>query len=233
MSGSKQFIISRWGGRCSEGKEAEGKGAVWSASLNGMPGGQPSTTQPMAGPWLSPQVVKRKAWPKVFPVMAGASRQVLAAGRQALDQLGDLVPGPGTSGIPFKNVRGSPRRAARVLERETGVASDTLAKLLHEWQRNDRPPLGRYRLAPYAGRIANPMLRLAERLRRGDRVLVLTPPGLDFIAAFLGTQYAGMIAVPAPAVPDVLKETFAEHKAKTVLLIPGGMGETEGGIDIG
>jgi conjugative relaxase-like TrwC/TraI family protein len=37
-------------------------------------------------------------------------------------------------------------KAARVLERETGVASDTLAKLLHEWQRSDRPPLDRYRL---------------------------------------------------------------------------------------
>ncbi len=37
-------------------------------------------------------------------------------------------------------------KAARVLERETGIASDTLAKLLHEWQRDDRPPLDRYRL---------------------------------------------------------------------------------------
>ena len=33
---------------------------VWiSASVIGMPGGQPSITQPMAGPWLSPQVVMR------------------------------------------------------------------------------------------------------------------------------------------------------------------------------
>lgn len=37
-------------------------------------------------------------------------------------------------------------KAARVLERETGVPSDTLAKLLHEWQRDDRPPELRYRL---------------------------------------------------------------------------------------
>jgi conjugative relaxase-like TrwC/TraI family protein len=37
-------------------------------------------------------------------------------------------------------------KAARVLERETGIASDTLAKLLYEWQRDDRPPLDRYRL---------------------------------------------------------------------------------------
>ncbi len=39
-------------------------------------------------------------------------------------------------------------KAARVLERETGIASDTLAKLLYEWQRDDRPPLDRYRLPP-------------------------------------------------------------------------------------
>src|SRR5690349_24443386 len=37
-----------------------------SASLSGMPGGVPSTTQPSAGPWLSPKVVTRKRWPKVL-----------------------------------------------------------------------------------------------------------------------------------------------------------------------
>src|SRR3546814_13850331 len=29
-----------------------------------MRGGTPSTMQPIAGPWLSPQVVNRKRWPK-------------------------------------------------------------------------------------------------------------------------------------------------------------------------
>jgi conjugative relaxase-like TrwC/TraI family protein len=38
-------------------------------------------------------------------------------------------------------------KAARVLERETSVASDTVAKLLYEWDRHDRPPQDRYRLA--------------------------------------------------------------------------------------
>src|SRR4051794_39113234 len=36
-----------------------------------MPGGQPSTTQPSAGPWLSPQVVTRNRWPNVLCDMAG------------------------------------------------------------------------------------------------------------------------------------------------------------------
>ncbi len=37
-------------------------------------------------------------------------------------------------------------KAARVLQHETGIAADTLAKLLYEWERDDRPPLDRYRL---------------------------------------------------------------------------------------
>ena len=46
---------------------------VWiSASVSGMPGGQPSTTQPSAGPWLSPQVVTRNRWPKLLWLMARA-----------------------------------------------------------------------------------------------------------------------------------------------------------------
>jgi ATP-dependent exoDNAse (exonuclease V) alpha subunit len=37
-------------------------------------------------------------------------------------------------------------KAARVLQRETGAATDTVAKLLHEWSRTDRGPLDAYRL---------------------------------------------------------------------------------------
>ncbi|MGH9271377.1 MAG: MobF family relaxase, partial [Ilumatobacteraceae bacterium] len=37
-------------------------------------------------------------------------------------------------------------KAARVLERDTGIAADTVAKLLYEWQRTDRPPDLRYDL---------------------------------------------------------------------------------------
>jgi conjugative relaxase-like TrwC/TraI family protein len=37
-------------------------------------------------------------------------------------------------------------KAARVLETETGMRSDTVAKLLHEWRRTDRPPERPWRL---------------------------------------------------------------------------------------
>src|SRR5712692_8457537 len=41
-----------------------------SASVSGMRGGQPSTTQPIATPWLSPKVVTRNRWPKVLKDIA-------------------------------------------------------------------------------------------------------------------------------------------------------------------
>ncbi|MEJ7721841.1 MAG: AAA family ATPase [Ilumatobacteraceae bacterium] len=37
-------------------------------------------------------------------------------------------------------------KAARTLQRDAGVEADTVAKLLHEWSRPDRPPTDRYRL---------------------------------------------------------------------------------------
>ncbi|MDJ0769826.1 MAG: MobF family relaxase [Ilumatobacter sp.] len=85
---------------------------------------------------------------EVAAAVAGDDRLVLVVGpagagktttlRAAIDDLN-------ADGRPVFGVAPS-AKAARVLERETGVASDTLAKLLHEWQRGDRPPLDRYRL---------------------------------------------------------------------------------------
>src|SRR5207245_11406301 len=39
---------------------------------------------------------------------------------------------------------------------------------------------------------------LQSRAGFGDRILLLYPPGLHFVRAFLGCLYAGVIAVPAP-----------------------------------
>ncbi len=38
---------------------------------------------------------------------------------------------------------------------------------------------------------------LQRTLNRGDRALLMYPPGLDFVSAFFGCLYAGVIAVPA------------------------------------
>src|SRR6185295_10899554 len=61
VSGSWRWVTKRdWPGRRLSSQ-------TWmSASASGMRGGTPSTTQPIAGPWLSPQVVKRKRWPKLL-----------------------------------------------------------------------------------------------------------------------------------------------------------------------
>src|SRR4051812_12349094 len=54
-----------------------------SASVKAMRGGTPSTTQPIAGPWLSPNVVKRKRVPKVL-LDIGCRLFVPSVGRQQL-----------------------------------------------------------------------------------------------------------------------------------------------------
>src|SRR5262249_9041607 len=50
--------------------------SAWiSASVNGMPGGQPSTTHPIAGPWLSPEGGERERWPKLLCELAFRPRR--------------------------------------------------------------------------------------------------------------------------------------------------------------
>ena len=48
--------------------------------------------------------------------------------------------------------------------------------------------------------------RLQERYRPGDRALLMCEPGLTYVAAFIGSLYAGMVPVPAyppsPLVPE-------------------------------
>ncbi len=79
LSGSCRWVVKRdWPGR-------RRSSSRWiSATSSGMRGGQPSTTQPMAGPWLSPKLVNRNIWPKVLndmsnPRVAGLVARTLAA----------------------------------------------------------------------------------------------------------------------------------------------------------
>jgi len=51
---------------------------------------------------------------------------------------------------------------------------------------------------------------LQVSVNAGDRVLLLFPPGLDFIAAFFGCLYAGVIAVPA----------YPPHPARLERMLP-------------
>ncbi|SFX93194.1 non-ribosomal peptide synthetase [Streptomyces atratus] len=66
---------------------------------------------------------------------------------------------------------------------------------------------------------------LAGRVAPGDRVLVLLPPGLDYVASFLGCLYAGAIAVPL--YPPSKGSYSARHRAvladssPAAALVPG------------
>ena len=56
---------------------------------------------------------------------------------------------------------------------------------------------GRLTYAELHGRASAIAATLAESVPPGERALLLYPPGLDFIAAFFGCLYAGVVAVPA------------------------------------
>ena len=86
---------------------------------------------------------------EVAAAVAGYERLILAVGPAGTGKTTTLRTAAVDLGRQVRRVFGvaPSAKAARVLERETGITSDTLAKLLYEWQRDDRPPLDRYRLA--------------------------------------------------------------------------------------
>src|ERR1700687_491186 len=60
-SGSWRWVVKRdWPGR------RLSRWAWMSATSSGIRGGEPSTTQPIADPWLAPKLVNRKRWPNVL-----------------------------------------------------------------------------------------------------------------------------------------------------------------------
>ncbi|MEM6654466.1 MAG: AMP-binding protein [Planctomycetota bacterium] len=66
---------------------------------------------------------------------------------------------------------------------------------------------------------------LANRLRPGDRAMLVFPAGLDFIASFFGCMYAGVVAVPAtypkPKRPLARMSRIAEDSGATLALTTG------------
>jgi acyl-CoA synthetase (AMP-forming)/AMP-acid ligase II len=64
--------------------------------------------------------------------------------------------------------------------------------------------------------------QLQEHMRLGERALLLYPPGLDFIAAFFGCLYAGVVAVPVypPRInrPDIRLETICTDAQASIAL---------------
>src|SRR6516164_7963040 len=69
-----------------------------SAALSAMFGGQPSTTQPIAGPWLSPKVVTRNSRPNVLNDMAAVGSPHTPRGQTG----GALLPMPALVSAPTR-----------------------------------------------------------------------------------------------------------------------------------
>jgi ATP-dependent exoDNAse (exonuclease V) alpha subunit len=76
-------------------------------------------------------------------------------------------------------------KAARTVERDTGIPADTVAKLLHEWQRSDRSPLPEFHPAAgttlvvdEAGMLSTPALHQLVTLvdRNGWRLALVGDP---------------------------------------------------------
>ncbi len=113
---------------------------------------------------------------------------------QALQSLSDLL---------RQRAQQFPTRTAFVFEDETG---QTVAWTYAE-------------LDQRAGTIAN---WLAERAEVGDRVLLVYPAGLDFIAAFFGCIYAGVLPVPAtypkPRRPSPRLDTIVDDCSPALVL---------------
>src|SRR5262245_60897413 len=65
-------------------------------------------------------------------------------------------------------------------------------------------------------------VQLQQLVEGGERALLLYPPGLDYIAAFFGCLYAGVVAVPAyppqPGQPFSRTQAIAKDAQTAVIL---------------
>jgi len=109
---------------------------------------------------------------------------------------------------------------------EPNVATSSLVELLR-WRAEQTPQKQAYTFLT-DGEVEGPCLTYAEldcqaraigallqqHRSLGERALLLYPPGLEFIAAFYGCLYAGVMAIPAPP-PDAarLKRTLPRLQA--------------------
>lgn len=79
-------------------------------------------------------------------------------------------------------------------------------RVVYRFLPGDNKAEQRITYAELDGRAGAIAARILETAKQGDRALLLVPPGLDYVAAYFGCLYAGVVAVPAyppnPRRPD-------------------------------
>src|SRR5690242_7730170 len=107
------------------------------------------------------------------------------------------------------SVQGPAPRPPTILDLLLHQAAERADQTLYSFQGDDEgeeTPLSYAELDRRARRIA---ASLQEVARPGARVVLLYPPGPDYVAGFFGCLYAGMAAVPAyPPDPMRLARTL-------------------------
>ena len=129
-----------------------------SAGVSGIRGGQPSTTQPSAGPWLSPKVVTRKRWPKVLWDMGRPPKPERAHALAAKPRAGQ------TEGAAVQAAQVSPIRRAKPTSAEATLVPAVAAVTRRPWRAKlRRPPHAHARHGERRGRRSTRCWRACSR----------------------------------------------------------------------
>jgi fatty-acyl-CoA synthase len=123
-----------------------------------------------------------------------------------------------------------------LIDRNVAHVGDTVAYRFLDFSRSSSPPTGDVLEITWAQldlRMRAIAARIQQSVARGDRVAILTPQGLDYVAAFFATLKAGCIAVPlfAPELPghaERLEVALADSRPAVLLTTRGAAGAVEG-----
>jgi len=123
-----------------------------------------------------------------------------------------------------------------LIDRNVANVGDTVAYRFLDFSRSSSPPTGDVLEITWAQldlRMRAIAARIQQSVARGDRVAILTPQGLDYVAAFFATLKAGCIAVPlfAPELPghaERLEVALADSRPAVLLTTRGAAGAVEG-----
>ena len=88
-------------------------------------------------------------------------------------------------------------------------------RVVYRFLPGDSKPEQRITYAMLDRRARSLAVRIRETAEKGSRALLLVPPGLDYVAAYFGCLYAGVVAVPAyppnprrpdPRIPSIVRD---------------------------